>query len=224
MPLIQVDPDDEEGTVFEIVTPATYRILEPDQEVSPPTLATGHICCFDMETKPTSFRDKFPLAVPIAIAASWGEGFPVECWVGNDTRKGLVKGLRWFVKNYYEPAYMVSGHNIRDFDLPLINGALLRCGLPPLGPKLVRDTLRNLIHTKAIGRSLENLAVYLGLDAQKMHLAEASWEEAWGFKMDSVVRKLVEDRCSSDVEITLALEAVLLKRGLLNPPRIWRPR
>lgn len=185
--------------------------------------ATGPTCCFDMETKPTSFREKYQLAVPIAISASWGIGSTIETWVGDDTQTGLTKGLKWFIKNYYDPAYMVTGHNIRDFDLPTINGALLLCGLPTLGPKLCRDTLRDTLRTKAIGRSLESFAIHFGLDVQKKHMAEALWARVWGFKMTAATRDVVKDRCESDVEITLLLEATLLKRGLLKPPRVWRP-
>ena len=40
----------------------------------------------------------------------------------------------------YNTADMVTGHYITGHDLPMINGALMECRMPPLGPTWVQDS------------------------------------------------------------------------------------
>jgi hypothetical protein len=190
-----------------------------DLLLRPIPLRTPRVAWFDIENEPTSFRERFPLTKPIAIAAGW-DASAMWHWAKGG-RQTLAQGLTTWREKFYEPADMVAGHNIRDHDLPIINAAMLRCDLPPLGAKLTLDTLRDLVPLKGVGRSLEALCVYFGLDEHKHHIAEAEWEDLWS--MDTPARRAeVVERCSSDVRINMALGKLLANRGWLKPPKVWR--
>ena len=176
---------------------------------------------FDIENEPTSFRERFPLTKPIAIGWMTPDG--PDFWAKNYKRNApLARGLEWFRDEFWNVAPVVAGHNIRQHDNPIVNGALMRVGLKPLAPRLCLDTLRDLIAMKGVGRSLEALCVYLGLGERKHHLSEAEWEELW--PMDTPARRdEVIERCLSDVSLNIEVGRILRERGFLGAPRMWTP-
>lgn len=182
-----------------------------------------HIAYYDIENAPTSFRERYPLTKPIAIA--WNIDGQTDYWAKNASDESLAEGLERFRRDCWTPATLIVGHNIRQHDNPIVNAAILRATAgkgAPLSEKLCRDTLRDLIALKGIGRSLEALCVYFGLGDRKMHLSEAEWEELW--EMDTPEKRAVAiDRCQSDVAITIQVSDRLHDNEWLHDAKIWRP-
>jgi len=113
------------------------------------------------------------------------------------------------------------GHNAVRYDLPLLNGTMMKMGLAPLGPQLVCDTYAHLLKSDyAYSKSLGNMAERFGIQA-KGSMSEYAWERAYAGDPEYLRR--LEGYNRGDVETTLALRRELLARGLLRPPRVWRP-
>lgn len=175
---------------------------------------------FDIENRPLSYwiPDR-PTAEITAIAACWvDQPKSMRVWLlGRDDPEMM---LREFSEMYSE-AGMVTGHYIRKHDLPIINGALVEAGLPPLGPKLTSDTKLDLVQWKDIPASQEHLADMLGIRAPKIGMSQAKWREA--NRLTDSGLALTEKRVVGDVRQHMQLRKELLKRGLLGTPKVWRP-
>jgi hypothetical protein len=114
---------------------------------------------------------------------------------------------------------MVCGHYIRAFDLPLLNGELLRNGMEPLHPVLALDTKLDLYKAHGRSKSQKNLAAELGLGEPKVDVSLHEWEDfnsRWGSDA-----KVIE-RVVGDVLQNRALRKALIERGWLGAPNIWR--
>ena len=178
--------------------------------------------------------------------------FDVEClpghWIGGDYVSKIVTavGWKWIVPRsrvhsltHYDAspevltetlaqriaeADLVVGHYIRAFDLPLLNGNLMRAGLEPLEPVFAQDTKLDL--TKAHGRSLSqrNLAAMVGCRKPKVDVSLYEWEE-FNLKVDGF-RETGVARVEGDVLQNVEMRERLLELGWLGPPRVWdgRPR
>lgn len=174
----------------------------------------------DIENRPIAYLGgDFTTAEITAIA--W-------CWVGRPkTLTSRVLGdveLRPILMDFaavYAEADLVTGHFIRGHDLPVINGALMEQGLPPLGQKMTSDTKLDLVSRKYVSASQENLAEMLGVAASKYHMSNAMWREA--NRLTKKGRELTKKRVEDDVLQHMALRAVLIERGLLGGPKVWRP-
>jgi hypothetical protein len=175
---------------------------------------------FDIENRPLAYLgDDYTTAEITAIA--W-------CWVGQPTTLtsrvlGDVKPrsmLADFV-GAYDEADVVTGHYIRAHDLPVINGALMELGLPPLDQKMTSDTKLDLVSRKHLSASQENLCAMFGIPAPKAHMNNAEWREA--NRLTKRGRALTRKRAEDDVTQHMALRAALIERGLLGAPRAWRP-
>lgn len=173
---------------------------------------------YDIENEPTSFRERYPLTKPIAIGWQKVDG-GTDYWAKGEG-ESLASGLERFRNEFWNIDSIAAGHNIRDHDNPIINGAMLRLGLEPLTPKKCRDTLRDLTSLKGIGRSLEALTIYLGLGDRKHHLSEAEWEDLWSMDTQDK-RDTVIDRCLSDVALNVEVGKRLA--GFLHAPKMWNP-
>jgi hypothetical protein len=73
---------------------------------------------------------------------------------------------------------MVTGHFLLGHDLPMIAGALLELGMPPLPDMLVQDTKVHLLRMKGISKSQESLGAMLGLESPKVQMNQAKWRAA----------------------------------------------
>ena len=119
----------------------------------------------------------------------------------------------------YNAADMVTGHFIRGFDLPLVNGALLENGMPPLGPKLAHDTKGDLIRFQGLSKSQENLGGMLGLRHPKVQMNQTTWRAANQLLPEGI--ELARKRVVGDVRQHIEMRAVLIEREMLNPPKRW---
>lgn len=173
---------------------------------------------FDIEARPLSYLGSdFTTREITAIAWCWvGEGSEPE--VRAIPEVSIIKMLGDFLK-VYNQAGMVTGHYVRGYDLPTINGALLELGEAPLQSKLAHDTSIDLIKRSGISGSQENLGAMLGLDAPKIGMNQHKWRTANRLTKEGIA--LTKERVVGDVIQHMELRAALLAQGSLGPPRMW---
>ena len=102
---------------------------------------TLRVLDFDIENRPLSYLGMdYTTGEVTAIAASW-EG-KQHVWVKLLGRNTALEMLAGFAE-LYNQADIVTGHYIRKHDLPVLNGAMLEHGLPPLR----NQDMRRLVDT-----------------------------------------------------------------------------
>jgi hypothetical protein len=187
---------------------------------------------FDVECRPLSwYAGDFNSKEITAIAWAWvnpkdltkAKG-RVECRLLGDDLAGFTEAYQvhemlWDFQLAYAAADVVTGHFIRGFDLPLLNGAALEVGLPPLGRKLTQDTKGDLVGFSGHSKSQENLGALLGLKHPKIGMTQADWRAANRLTAEGVER--TRRRVTGDVRQHIELRAALLERGMLGPPKPW---
>lgn len=173
---------------------------------------------FDIENRPLSYLGMdFTTADITAIAAGWVGEKDVSVWLlGEVTTEEMLKG---FVEMYNE-ADMVTGHFIRDHDLPHINAALMEFGLPVLEAKLTSCTKRDLRKRKGISASQESLSGMLGVKSPKIQMDQKSWRAANRLTPEGL--KLTKKRVVGDIKQHQALRVALIEAGLLKKPKVWQ--
>lgn len=182
---------------------------------------------FDFETKPGAYwYDDATTTLVCAWAGKFvGEErvdscFMVPRWltpwvqhhvgdVAVDRRVGML-----LFRNAWAQADRVVTHNGKRFDLPIINGALDRLGLPGLEPKPHIDTLVDRRGSRGVKRSLEALAERYELPDEKLSVSSETWERAYEFEPAAI--KTVLERAESDVVLTEQLYLESIKRGVLR--------
>lgn len=172
----------------------------------------------DVEARPLTFWGERPSIEITAIAYCWHDDLgSMKAWLlGRDDPKEM---LVEFAKAY-KRADMVTAHNIRYYDLPNLNGAMLEYGLPPLEPKLAHDTYRDMKKRGSIPASQEYLLDLFDVGS-KPHMGQAAWREA-----NRLLPKGLEKaykRVTGDVFDHLRLRPEMIRRDLLKPPKVWRP-
>lgn len=178
---------------------------------------------FDIECRPLGWLGgDFVHSEVTAIATAWAddpEG-SIECY--NITKRvGSERSmLKAFVKRYNK-ADVVTGHYIRNFDLPTIQAALIEFDLEPLTEKLTIDTKNDLIKFRSFSKSQENLGAQLGLEHPKVHMNAARWREANRLTPEGI--DFMAERAMGDVLQHCELRLALMDREALGPPKIWRP-
>lgn len=177
---------------------------------------------FDIETRKVGFHNGGRFnpdgCEPTAIAWSWEGQKKVECYLlGKDDP---VEMLTEFAE-VYDYADMVTGHYIRKFDLPIINGSLFELGLPLLGEKLTCDTKLDLVNFAGLSKSQENLSAMLELAADKFHMPDHNWRLATRLTPAGI--QLAKTRVIDDVKQHKLLRGILVERGALVTPQYWRP-
>jgi hypothetical protein len=152
----------------------------------------------------------------LSIAAGF-EGKPVAYLA-----PGFLKyALERLIMPLREGNVLVVGHNAVRYDLPMLNGTLVKLGLEPLTPVLVSDTYAHLVKSDyAYSKSLGNMAERFGIQA-KGSMSEVAWERV--YEGDPEYLERLRRYNIGDVETVLALRAVLLERGMLKSPRVWKP-
>lgn len=177
---------------------------------------------FDIETRLVGFyeagRFKPKGSEPTAIGFSFEGSDLVEAFVQPDWS---VPELLSIFRAAYAEADIVTGHYIRKFDLPILNGAMFEHGLPLLEPKLVIDTKVDLKDIEGLSKSQENLADMLRVADEKKHMSDSRWRDATRLTEDGV--KATFERVTMDVIQHKALRAALNEAGALNAPTIWKP-
>lgn len=176
---------------------------------------------FDIENRPLAYLGAdFTTAEITAIAAGWAAdgAQSIQAWLLGEVDP--VEMLERF-RALYDEADLVTGHYILMHDLPVINGAMLEYGLPPLAEKLVSDTKVHLVNRRHMSASQENLSAMLGVPAVKIHMSNAAWREA--NRLTPAGLTLTHTRVVGDVVQHLALRRALIERGYLGAPTVWRP-
>ena len=174
---------------------------------------------FDIENRPLTYLGSdFTTAEVTAIAWAWVD-HPEAVTVRLLGDQDLPMILAEFV-TAYQQADLVTGHFILGHDLPMIAGALLELGMPPLPDKLVQDTKVHLLRMKGISKSQESLGAMLGLESPKVQMNQAKWRAANRLTPEGLAA--VRERVVGDVRQHIELRAQLLARGYLGPARLWK--
>jgi hypothetical protein len=174
---------------------------------------------FDIENRPLSYLGSdFTTAEVTAIAWAWVDQ-PNDVTVYLLGEHELPYILKSFV-DAYSQADMVTGHYLKGHDLPMINGALVECRMPPLADKMVRDTKLDFIRTKGISLSQESLGAMFRLDAAKVQMNQAKWRAANRLLAEGLAE--CKQRVVGDVKQHIQLLRECLDLGYLAPPKMWR--
>ena len=180
----------------------------------------AHILDFDCEARPLSWINADYVSKELT-AIAWkfiGSRDPVEVRLLGDVEpEEMIEDFR----AAYNKADIVTGHYIRGFDLPLLNGSLIDLQLPILEPKLAQDTKDDLVKFAGISKSQENLAAGFDLHRRKAHMHQAAWRDA--NRLTTSGLEEARRRVTSDVKQHIELRAKLLRLGYLGPPRLWTP-
>ena len=172
---------------------------------------------FDVEARPMHWIGRDYVSKEImAIAAKFVGQRRVHVWTLDDGAVGMLEGF----KELYDRAEMVTGHYIRGYDLPLVNGMLTEHQLPHLSDKLAQDTKLDLLKRSGLSSSQENLAADFDLDHPKVGMTQADWREAARFTPQGIAA--MRERVIVDVEQHIELRQRLLDLGYLSSPKIWR--
>jgi len=175
----------------------------------------------DVECRPLSWYGGDWVTKEITgIACQWLDRKRAECWVLTEEPGSMLVMLVAF-RERYDLADMCTGHFIRGFDLPLLNGMMIDNGLPPLAKKLTHDTKLDLMKMQGLSKSQENLAALLGLKHPKVKMNQALWREANRLTPEGIA--LTRKRVVGDVKQHIEMRARLLELGMLGPPKLWAP-
>lgn len=173
---------------------------------------------FDVEARPLHWISGDYVSKEItAIAWAWCDNpSDVKCYLLGETDP--VEMLLAFRADY-DLADMVTGHFIRGYDLPMMNGALTEYGLPTLGNKLTQDTKIDLVRRQGLSSSQENLGVMLGLEHEKVKMDQTKWRAANRLKPEGLAA--VRERVVGDVRQHIEMRRRLLELGYLAAPVKW---
>lgn len=180
---------------------------------------------FDIETRRVGFhnggRFKPDGCEPVIIAAAWsGADVEIKQLGQRWSEQSAYKMLKWF-RDLYEEADILTGHYIRNFDLPILNGAMFEFGLPLLTPKLVSDTKCDLVQLAGQSLSQENLSALKELEESKFHMNDTWWRKVARLTPEGL--DLATERVVTDVRQHQLLRKSLIDAGALNPPSLWKP-
>lgn len=118
------------------------------------------------------------------------------------------------------PNLVIVAHNGR-YDMNGVNATLIGFGLAPLVQNVLCDTLKDGPKGDGwIRRDLGSMAVRYGIKA-KGSVDQSTWDLAHAG--DRAARALVKIYNQNDVDVVLALQAVMARRSLLARPKVWRP-
>jgi hypothetical protein len=174
---------------------------------------------FDVEARPLHWISGDYVSKEItAIAWAWCDApEDVTCYLLGETDP--IDMLTAFCRAYRH-ADMVTGHFIRGYDLPMVNGALTEYQLPPLGDKLTCDTKIDLVRRQGLSGSQENLGTMLGLDNPKVKMDQAKWRAANRLTPEGLAH--VRERVIGDVRQHIEMRRRLMELRYLGPPVLWK--
>jgi len=197
------------------------------------TTGTLKILDIDLENRPLSYLGMDWTSAEITgIAWAWITDEPPqvtalllqkdEKYRGEHLRKRLSPRATFgMMAELLAGADMVTGHYLRKHALPLLNGAMIEHGLPPLRRLLVQDTKMDLVKRKDLSASQENLASMFALPEAKHHMTQTEWRKANRLSPEGMAATY--KRVTDDVLQHIALRRVLVERRLLHPPSRWEP-
>lgn len=175
---------------------------------------------FDVEARPLHWISGDYVSKEItAIAWAWTDRpNDVTCYLLGEVEPEEM--LTRFVEAYNR-ADMVTGHFIRGYDLPMVNGALTEYRMTALSKKMSHDTKIDLLRRQGLSSSQENLGVMLGLHHPKVQMDQSKWRSANRLTPEGL--KQVRARVVGDVTQHIEMRAKLLELGYLGPPVMWEP-
>jgi len=181
------------------------------------------ILSFDCEVRPLSYLGAdYTTGEVTAIAAAWiqrGRPREMQSWLLGDVEPwDMLESFRAL----YDEADIVTGHYIRGFDLPVLNGAMLDNDLPPLAAKLTSDTKNDLRRIKYMSQSQENLSAALGVKSPKIKMSQIDWRSANRLTPEGLIK--TKRRVEGDVRQQIAMRESLIKGGWLGKPKVWSPQ
>ncbi len=180
------------------------------------TVRQAKVWAFDIEARPGPWGGgDFTFRNMLSIAAGYSESD-----IGY-LAPGFTAGA---LEDFIAPirgGVLVVGHNAVRYDLPMLNGTLVKLGLAPLGKVLVSDTYAHLVKSDyAYSKSLGNMAERFGVQ-RKGGMSEYAWERAYAGDPEYLDK--LRRYNMGDVVTTLELRAELLRRQVLKPPQTWEP-
>lgn len=183
------------------------------------SLGRRRIFAFDCEARPGPWAGSdFTFRSMLSLAGCYEDDIahPIYVAPGFSPKK-----LELFVEPFRSGCLIVT-HNGPRYDLPFLNGTLMKMGLAKLPPLLVSDTYAHLPRRgSAFSASLGNLAQRFEVGQEKGRMTEVDWDQAYHGDRDALAR--LKDYNVGDVHTTLALRRKLLDLGILGPPRRWSP-
>jgi hypothetical protein len=176
---------------------------------------------FDIECRPLSwYGGDFVTKEITSIAWAWITKRP-KVEVVLLTQENTVADLLEVFLPVIRSADVVTGHFIRGFDLPLIQGACVETEMQLLGPTMSQDTKLDLMTFQGLSKSQENLGALLGLRNPKVGMNQATWREANRLTPEGIT--LTRDRVTGDVRQHIEMRQRMLDLGILGPPKLWTP-
>lgn len=182
---------------------------------------------FDVECRPLAwYGGDFVTKQPTAVAWCWvGDTDVTVHVIGESDRSSRVpleesRMLEAF-RGAYDEADIVTGHFIRGFDLPLLNGAMMRLGMPGLGPKTAQDTKLDLVRAQGVSKSQENLGAMFELNHPKVGMDTTRWAEANMLLPEGIA--YAKERVVGDVLQHMEMRERLIAADLLRAPTVWHP-
>lgn len=197
---------------MQLTTKRTARILDLDVECRPMAWYGGDWVTKEITAIAWRFTDEAEEDTRVWLLT------PSRTWAEHINKRR--RGMEQFIKDYAE-ADIVTGHYIRGFDLPLINGTCARLGLPMLAGKLAHDTKNDLVRMSGLSKSQENLAAYFEMKHAKQKMNTHLWEV--GNSLVAEGRAETKRRVVGDVDQHIEFREGLLERGCINPPQYWSP-
>lgn len=203
----------------------TIRRPTPSSAVAVPTVKVRlrhrrmRVLDFDVEARPLHWISGDYVSKEItAIAWAWCDApEQVACFLLGETDP--IDMLLAF-RAAYEQADLVTGHFIRGYDLPMVNGALTEYQLPTLSDKLTHDTKLDLVRRQGLSSSQENLGAMLNLEHGKVKMDQRKWREANRLTPEGLAA--VRERVTGDVQQHIEMRKRLLDLGYLAPPVLWK--
>lgn len=174
---------------------------------------------FDVEARPLHWISGDYVSKEItAMAWAWSDKpDDVTCYLlGEVDSVTMLEAFR----AAYRQADMVTGHFIRGYDLPMVNGALTEYQLPTLEDKLTHDTKLDLVRRQGLSGSQENLGVMLGLDHGKVKMDQKKWRAANRLTPEGLAA--ARERVIGDVQQHIEMRRRLMALGYLGAPVVWK--
>jgi hypothetical protein len=197
-------------------TPGTIQIAPSNVVVRSRPM---RVLDFDVEARPLHWiSGDFVSKEITAIAWAWTDKpKDVTCYLLGEVDP--ITMLTAF-KAAYDAADMVTGHYIRGYDLPMVNGALTEYQLPSLGDKLSHDTKLDLVRRQGLSGSQENLGAMLLLENPKVKMDQRKWRDANRLTAEGL--KAVKERVVGDVTQHIEMRRRLMELGYLSGPVLWK--
>ena len=175
---------------------------------------------FDVEARPLHWiNDEYVSKEITAIAWAWCDepDHVVSVLLGEWPAEAMLTAFR----AAYDQADMVTGHYIRGYDLPMLNGAMTEYELPPLDKKLTQDTKLDLVKRAGLSGSQENIGSMLGLAHDKVSMNQTRWRAANRLTPEGLA--IVRQRVVGDVQQHIEMRTRLLELGYLGNAVLWKP-